>query len=732
MSAKVRKPKLYNLFWYASEIERRRAVALNHINVMDERPGVPAVILYPAFATPGVHVRGENDDMFELLLVTPSSVKVTPEVVNQYLKVSSKLDPEKKAPFRPLFEAAEDLGKLIEVAPAKPENGIIGTHSVFHGVLSRHSALHHLFVTPEAAKKVFQANDPLRRLGALGEAVAKLVGKPVDKRPEEEILADCYAFHKVRVHASCLEKAPLRPGEPGATVREIQDDVVRALLEQMNGKDLRGKSKGNWAEAAHGPGMHCFPVTGTKVDLARVQEDQPIVSYHPLFVYDELGYANIGHVADVHLNARQQVLRRSPARVIEAPGAQSPEVGKLINVYSENLLSILMQLKQKPMDVLLVGGDIVDHARNAYPFQNQGALREPSAADVWKMVDLGDGYEDRYQAFADHITFYSILKSFYDEDGRPAFVVSGNHDAYQDAYGISPRVLGIRANEGVPADHNMTFYEAMLAFGRSYGKVKNKSNFTPEMYRWFYSVFTPFSDFAVSLPRQRIVGLAWGDDEKLIDFPPGAQGFGHLPRANESASEVQLRVVRKGLSSAKKMVLFSHFTFVSYDDDLPNLPNSKKENERVILSKTYTKQDLGTFQIARDQLYPIVADPNQVQCVLSGHSHRKGVYFLGARQGGAYETEMRPLFNPVEVGAFPGANRVPIIVSDSAGPLPRLNFKDEFLKWGSDRPSGTFVQSASDGGVARIEAVRCLLPGSRPRLAVAMEYLHPTFRTSRT
>jgi hypothetical protein len=510
-------------------------------------------------------------------------------------------------------------------------------------------------------------------------------------------------------------------------VREIQDDVVRALLEQMNGKDLRGKSKGNWAEVAHGPGMHCFPVTGTKVDLARVQEDQPIVSYHPLFVYDELQYANIGHVADVHLNARQQVLRRSPARVIEAPGAQSPEVGKLINVYSENLLSILMQLKQKPMDVLLVGGDIVDHARNSYPFQNQAALREPSAADVWKMVDLGDGYEDRYQAFADHITFYSILRDFYDSEdgGRPAFIVSGNHDAYQDAYGISPRVLFglIRANEGVPADHNLTFYEAMLAFGRSYGEVKNKSNFTPEMFRWFYTVFTPFSNFAVNLPRQRIVGLAWGDHECLFTAPPSAHGFpGHLPRADEAVSEVQLRVVRQGLGTAKKTVLFSHFTFVSYDDDIKNF--TEEDNGRVILSKKYTKQDLGTFQIARDQLYPIVADPDQVQCVLTGHSHRKGVYFLGARQGGAYETEMLPLFKPVEVSAFPGANRVPIIVSDSAGPLPRLNLKDEFLKWGSDRPSGTFVQSASDGGVARIEAVRCLLPGSRPRLAVAMEYLH--------
>ena len=73
----------------------------------------------------------------------------------------------------------------------------------------------------------------------------------------------------------------------------------------------------------------------------------------------------------------------------------------------------------------------------------------------------------------------------------PAFLVSGNHDCYWYPYGMSPRVAaktpgdGVfeagdkwyrtsgsglkRANEGIPADHNLTFYEAILTFGTTFG-----------------------------------------------------------------------------------------------------------------------------------------------------------------------------------------------------------------------------------------------------------------------
>ena len=39
----------------------------------------------------------------------------------------------------------------------------------------------------------------------------------------------------------------------------------------------------------------------------------------------------------------------------------------------------------------------------------------------------------------------------------------------------------IRANAGIPADNNLTFYEAILAFGESYGEVRKKLNFQPKM-----------------------------------------------------------------------------------------------------------------------------------------------------------------------------------------------------------------------------------------------------------
>jgi Calcineurin-like phosphoesterase len=102
-----------------------------------------------------------------------------------------------------------------------------------------------------------------------------------------------------------------------------------------------------------------------------------------------------------------------------------------------------------------------------------GTHEAASAADIWNLVDLGDNCDRNYQAYVDFIAFFTRIRTFCTSSGKPAFVVAGNHDCYKNnkLYGISPRVLWKKANEGVPADHNLTFYEAMLVFGETWGKV---------------------------------------------------------------------------------------------------------------------------------------------------------------------------------------------------------------------------------------------------------------------
>jgi hypothetical protein len=85
---------------------------------------------------------------------------------------------------------------------------------------------------------------------------------------------------------------------------------------------------------------------------------------------------------------------------------------------------------------------------------------------------------------------------YYDDPNwrKPIFLIAGNHENYADIYAISPRTKGTlsdkakeepgsgwrRANEGVPADHNLSIYEACLMYGPDYSYWSKNPNFEKE------------------------------------------------------------------------------------------------------------------------------------------------------------------------------------------------------------------------------------------------------------
>jgi hypothetical protein len=450
----------------------------------------------------------------------------------------------------------------------------------------------------------------------------------------------------------------------------------------------------------------------------------------------------------MHLNARQKLLARSPARVIDAPSgtAESPAIGTLVSCFDSSLVSILDKMKGKGdgMDVLLVGGDLIEHIDNACPLSTDERTPEglaKSAATVWKRVGVDDKYAENYQASVDLIAFYTVIRDFCTI--KPAFVVAGNHDAYggRHIYGISPRALGLMAaNEGIPADHNLTFYEAILSFGESYADTSILPLMKESAFEWFYAAFTPFSDFSFELPKQRLVGLGWGEDEQRINWlwflRSGGQGFGHLGRANEAATSQQLALLES--VSAKKIVLMTHFTLVSYKDTIAcggepvagQVDNGETDLVGLHLlrwGQPYSEHDWGTFEKGRKSLYDQVAAGKNLAMVITGHSHRKGLYFVGQPSDHQYPTEghaLRMVRGMVTDSASKIGGRTPIIVSDCAGPLPRLNLNHEFAEWGSDRPSGTIVRVSAEGQVTNIEVVPSSAQRDKPRLAVAVDYMH--------
>jgi hypothetical protein len=688
-------PQLFGLFWHAPAPVPAHPlivdVALQHANTIDTRPPIPAVLLFPALLTPAMHVRGQNSGMIQLLVAGKKAPPLRPAHVNLHLKLGKGLDPKKRPSLMPLFANPKD--KILVEEVAIDGNGIIRAHAQFRAILA--------------------------------------------PRVRDHLPQELDTFYAVQVHESCLE-GPALEGPHGDPHPELQDQLIAAMLTRLNGSQLQGQG---------GRGTHEFAVTSGGVDLERPDQRHPIVAYHPLFVYPEKGLdrASVGHVSDIHLNARQELLRRSPARVIDAEDqTDSPRIGTVMNTCASSLSSILaaMAAKGDKLDVLLVGGDLIDHIQNAYPFtadRDAATLEAPSARAVWDLVDLEDakGYAAHYQAFVDFIVFFTLIRHFVASNHKPAFAITGNHDCYEEAYGTSPRVLARtqRANEGIPADNNLTFYEAILVFGETWHIVRRQltpPNFTPALFEWFYTVLTPFTDFSVELPAQRLVGLAWGEDEEIMSGPGSwGQGVGHLPRAEEAVTDGQLALFRDGFGPGKKTVLMTHFTFVSYNDQIPFRPGPVPGGVDVSGPGIFRKgdpfgsHDLGTFERNRAALYESVAQRDSMVCVVTGHSHRKGLYFLGSHEGGRYATQMYGLLDPAQIAGLPqSAGRTPIVVSDSAGPLPRLNIQNEFGEWGSDRPAGTLVEVGADGHVLQVEAITSQTPQARPRLAVAVDYTH--------
>lgn len=693
-------PELFNLSWHAHSSvarydlsKREHAAAPFHDNVIDTRINVPAVVLFPALLTPTLHVRGTHGGMIELLVAAAKTPELLPEHVNLCLKITTGLDGKAPGARRRLF--AQPKGKIV-VKRVDPIDSRVETNTVFKGVLH--------------------------------PSVANWLPKALD------------GYWAIQLHESCLDRMDADASDvEEPDTRDYQDLLIHRQLLNLNGPALDGVG---------GCGTHEFGLGPDGLQYFSVNRERPIVSYHPLYVYPagELRELTLGHVCDIHLNARQKLLKHSPARVIDfaspspadthAGRRDSPPIGTLMNDFERAFASTLAQLEGKGADVLLVTGDVIEHIDNAFPYRDgfvHANVTSASAADVWDMVDVGNGYDRRYQACVDLIAFFTHMRDFCSRAGRPVFAVAGNHDAYGRSrlYGMSPRVLSLNANPGIPSDHNLTFYEALLAFGPTWWMVTGLM-FGTKHFAWFHAMLTPFADFAVELPTVRLVGLGWGEDEEVMSLAgSGGQGVAHLGRAEEAVTSSQLSLLWAGARPSKKTVLMSHFTLVSYGGATPlgDAPATKRIDVLgpgvARKGDPFSDHDNGTFEKNRGPLYSAVANAAHTSCVLSGHAHRKGLYFLGAWDGEGYATDGYGLRAPRNLTDFAGRQgRAPIIVSDSAGPLPRYNQNGEWGGHGSDRPGATLVQVGEDGRVTRVETVRSTHPEGKPRLSVAVDLNH--------
>lgn len=708
--------KLFNLVWVTlRETEEKFVGALQiGFTITSVKETTRGVILYPALMTPLVH-HASKDPWIELLIATEDDL--TPDMVNRQLRVSPGLDPTKSFDPAPLFGGAGD--KIVVEAAASLKSQL-ETHTNFVGIL------HKKFVDAledEGLTKVWKVkvHASCLRDGAGGQAWSTTEAKFVE-------------------YTTAASEPKIRRYVRNTAVvgKETHDELIRAMLERRFGSDKKGGENPI-------PGMcrYAFALKGGAIDMGKANPKEPVQSYHPIVALsgaDEFTYANVGHVSDIHINSRWQILGKSTARVVEwGDGAhedESPRIGDLLAETNRSFYDVLQRLCGSEAHAILVGGDIVDHIRNAY---NAPAIvyKNNSVHRIWDAMDLENYTPKTYPKGIDLLAFYTLIIDALRSHQKPFFAITGNHDCYEDAFGISPRLLGNRANGGIPADLNLTFYEALLSFGPSSGLLaKVGSSFDAGWFEWFHLVLTPWNDWWTKLPKQSIVGLGWGDAEDMIDVA-GEQKGGHLPRSDDAVSSKQLALLQRavGERAQRKVFLTSHFTFLSYREDVPMFPGGKAGSPgtfnsvttNMVGAETFSRFEMGTFELNRAAVMGMLSQ-RQIQCVLTGHSHRRGLHLLGPAAGGAiparlYDTDpdkgidLKPL-PPGATAAEPA-----IIVSDSAGPYPRYNRDNEFRDWGSDRPGGTLVKV--DPGSGDLLNVRTIQGKGRPkpRAAVSLDYL---------
>jgi len=742
---------LYDLMWLfpLPPSERPANVQLSRDNTLaPPSGGLAAAILYPALLTPAIVV---GRDWLELLIAFDKKgldgLKVKGEelakavklAVNTQLKIHrGSLNVGKFHHNRPLL-GGEDWADHIKVeGPLKLDTAPMETAGWKDAQTSRKDSafvgrLQPSFV--DLLKKNKVVFDQIYKVSINSVPVFDAFGPPGQVAPR----------NKPRDEGG-WEIAPAVPGN--------FDHVIHA-------------APGIQSEKLPGKGRYAFELAGDDVVAGSVDWNNPIQAYHPVFAYSKLEYADIGFLADVHVNCRQQVLKRSPASVIEHDDFKPRPIGKILNIASRDTKNLLNHLGDSDAEVIVIGGDLFDFMHNVVLDDHERAQKQ-KVMQIWDFVDMKK--RTRYRDYVDCAAFYGLVTKFIADYHKPLLVLTGNHDCYYEPYGISPRVTVAgkelrRANEGIPWDHNLTMYEAILAFGPTYGailtglnvKSRPPSSFWAEKLAWFYTAFTPFSDFVVRLPHQYLAVLGWGTSEDMLSpSRPSGQGFGHLPRANTVLSDEQLKVLESGATSrddGRKVVMFTHFNFVSYDGSISNAVaadskwgSSNDQSDVYYTAKWYStrdfsKSDMGTFHEKREKLYKeILFQKQRVQLILTGHSHRRGFYTLrrlDTTGNASVKTGFHdyPVFDngkPMQYFDHKGVgHRIPdedqkppyIIVSDSGGSIPRMNLAGEFGGWGSDLPAGTRVMFDSRGDIAQVKAVRAQLARAQPRFVVALDYM---------
>lgn len=573
------------------------------------------------------------------------------------------------------------------------------------------------------------------------------------------------------------------PGGDAPCAAHYQDLLVQRFLQAQRG--TRGGAIGDLRE------YDVDAIGATRIGAPGA--DRPrLQAWHPV-IRASTPTLRIAHLSDVHVNLRQQALARSRAILLE--GAEG--AGPLAEPFAaRTLCNAFLHLRglfeavapsREPDSALLLTGDLIDFNRNIDPARAGATLGEQ-----WRALNiLGNAHDaDLYARWQDDMQLYSLVRHAYARLRLPVFMTTGNHEAYEMPYGISPRVGGwgmalgamenagrhagpsvvertdpalarhrgrleeasrfspTRANEGIAADHNLTIYEAALAYGPTYGQTYTSLNYDAANFDLFGALFNPLGDFVVGFggPQgartagQLLVGLAWGEHENFQNLAGGTgsvgvdrQGAMILPRAASSFSPGQQALLRHAqqlkAASGASLLVASHFTIFSYDQGVPfsaadaGFTPADTPDGQLHSPGGLTAFNMGTCERRLRWYFDhlVLGDGPRVDWHFSGHSHRAGVYQAARSARSRGRVEVTSARDPGLEGPQTGDGRATrFVVSSCGGPIGYQNLDGELAGWTLRPPAGSVLDPVSH----RLSQVRSATGTGRPRLAVALDYLH--------
>ena len=595
---------------------------------------------------------------------------------------------------------------------------------------------------------------------------------------------------------------------------------------------------------------------------------------HPVY-FCKKDRLDIGVLADLHISSRQSLYNLVGARVIPGVDADdtpillkegggtddisrlrqsgqlappdpgdSPLIGAMAHENMQSVRELFVKTAQKS-DVVLIAGDMYDHIRNCDPAKYRELAKEDDEAcrtgTLWKYMDY-DKYKADYSLYPRFIDAMLGLEFIYQAyaRGKPVIFIAGNHEAYEDAYGISPRLIdfedwkifaqdklpvddlsqdemkclftfaedaviqkmsfvevqrcvyehpvlngrfvkaiieffrifweeiknfflqnpivnkllagGItKLNPGIPLDHNLTFYEAILLYGPGYPDVEKMSGdglglFRKENFAWLRQFLSPWKDICISYgTKQNILCLDWGTGEKYLLNAMPLIGGDTLPVAKGALTKLQYELFKERVSETSDSeainILASHFTYAAYTQSVPlindiykNAPASGpvfpgdyplKKNQA---SGDGRRFDIGTFTDSRNKVWKaLVAE--RIPYIISGHTHRPGLYDIeldytpdrpqGIRTMSGMDVPGLDDMKNIDLTQKVNKKNPAVLVSGSCGTYNRQNIRGELGSMGMDKPQAMVLKLAK--GNEAVQIIRSAAPP--PRIAVVLNYL---------